>query len=192
VRVARALLALAVGAGLDGRWSTQVAAEDVSRHDDGMVLVSVGDPVARTVPVLAAWDEEVWDLAASAGEELLVGGRSIARNRAGALAASFVVPPGHPRFSASRLRSTWLVMHLAMGTRLPELARAAGLQGVTVLSDLLEFVPALDEDTALTILRGGRDALASSVGLIGRASDHRARAATGLGDCSPLRGRPGS
>ncbi|HEX3540468.1 MAG TPA: hypothetical protein VHT75_08505 [Acidimicrobiales bacterium] len=44
--------------------------------------------------------------------------------------------------------------HLAMGTRLPELARAAGLQGVTVLSDLLEFVPAVDDIDALMMLRG--------------------------------------
>jgi hypothetical protein len=103
---------------------------------------------------LAAWEEEVWDLAISAGEDFLVGGRSTARNRAGALAASFVVPLGHPRLSAPRLRSTWLVTHLALGTRLPELAHAAGMQGVTVLSDLLRFVPALDEGETLTMLRG--------------------------------------
>ena len=153
VRAARALLALGAGTGLDGRWSTRVSAEDVTRRN-GAVLVSTGDPTARTVPVLAAWEEEVWDLAASAGDEFLVGGRSTARNRAGALAASLVVPLGHPRLSAPRLRSTWLVTHLAMGTRLPELARAAGLRGVTVLSDLLEFVPALDEIDDLTMVRG--------------------------------------
>ncbi len=65
-----------------------------------------------------------------------------------------MVAHGHPKLSASRLRSTWLVTHLAMGTRLPELARAAGLQGVTVLSDLLPFVPAIDEATAVEMLRG--------------------------------------
>jgi hypothetical protein len=108
------------------------------------------------VPVLATWEDEVLDLAATAGEEFLVGGRSTSRNRAGALAASLVVGNGHPSFSAPRLRSTWLVTHLAMGTRLPELARAAGLQGVTVLSDLLAFVPALANDEALVALRGSR------------------------------------
>jgi hypothetical protein len=72
------------------------------------------------------------------------------------LSASLLVANGHPRFSASRLRSTWLTVHLAMGTRFPELARAAGLQGVTVLSDLLPFVPALDEAGARAILRGVR------------------------------------
>ena len=153
VRAARALLALGAGAGLDGRWVARVAAHDVT-SPDGAVLVRVGEPAARIVPVLASWEDEVLELALSAGNEFLVGGRSTARNRAGSLAASIVVAHGHPKFSASRLRSTWLVTHLAMGTRLPELARVAGLQGVTVLSDLLKFVPALDEALALEMLRG--------------------------------------
>ena len=154
-RAARALLALGVGAGLDGRWVARVSAVDVDAGD-GVVLVRVGEPAARVVPVLARWEDEVIDLTATAGDEFLVGGQSTARNRAGALAASIVVAHGHPRISASRLRSTWLVTHLGMGTRLPELARAAGLQGVTVLSDLLPFVPALSDDEAAELLRGVR------------------------------------
>jgi hypothetical protein len=154
-RAARALLALGAGAGLDGRWVAWVAAHHVTEFD-GTVLVRVGEPVARVVPVLAGWEREVLDLAATAGGEFLVGGRSTARNRAGALTASLVVGNGAPRFSASRLRSTWLVTHLAMGTRLPELALAAGLQGATVLSDLLPFVPAVDDDEALAMLRAAR------------------------------------
>jgi hypothetical protein len=120
----------------------------------GVVMVRVGEPASRIVPVLDRWEDEVARLAATAGDEFLVGGRSTARNRAGHLAASLVVPYSHPRLSASRLRSTWLVTHLTMGTRLPELARAAGLAGATVLSDLLAFVPALDEVEAREILRG--------------------------------------
>ena len=155
VRAARALLALGAGAGLDGRWVARVAAGDVQRVGDS-VFVEVGEPSARRVPVLACWESEVLDLAATAGAEFVVGGYSTSKNRAGALAAWLVVPNGHPRFSASRLRSTWLVTHLTLGTRLPELARAAGLQGVTVLSDLLPNVPALDEAEAATMLRGLR------------------------------------
>ncbi|HZQ86965.1 MAG TPA: hypothetical protein VFA83_19115 [Acidimicrobiales bacterium] len=152
-RAARALLALGAGAGLDGRWSTRVAREHVEVVD-GAVLVEVGEPAARVVPVLFEWEREVLDLAATACGEFLVGGRSTSRNRAGNLAASIVVAHGHPRLSAARLRSTWLVAHLAMGTRLPELARAAGLQGATVLSDLLGHVPALSEAEAVMMLRG--------------------------------------
>jgi hypothetical protein len=154
VRAARALLALGAGAGLDGRWVARVTVADVHTAD-GMTSVRVREPAARVVPVLAGWEDEVVDLVetARAGESL-VGGTSTARNRAGALAASLVVAHGHPRFSASRLRSTWLVTHLAIGTRLPELVKAAGLQGVTVLSDLLESVPRMDEARSAEMLRG--------------------------------------
>src|SRR5438445_289311 len=50
LRAGQALIALGAGAGLDGRWSTRVAAEDVTCRD-GIVFVRVGDPSARTVPV---------------------------------------------------------------------------------------------------------------------------------------------
>jgi hypothetical protein len=152
-RAARALLALGAGAGLDGRWVTRVAESDVS--DDGLgLLVHVGEPAARAVLVLAGWEEEVRELAATAGGEFLVGGLSRSRNRAGTLTASLEVPPGHPRLSAARLRSTWLLWHLRVGTRPPELAASAGLQGVTVLSDLLVNVPRMTEADTRHMLRG--------------------------------------
>jgi hypothetical protein len=155
LRAGWALIALGAGAGLDGRWSTRVSADDVVRRD-GVVLVRVGEPSARMVPVVARWEGMVVDLAGSAGDEFLVGGQSVAKNRAGNLAHMFKVGHGHPPLSAPRLRSTWLVHHLTVGTRLPELARAAGLDGITVLSDLLATVPGLDEAEAASMLRGGR------------------------------------
>ena len=151
-RAARALIALGAGAGLDGRWCTRVRAEDV--FVDSAVSIRVGDPAARLVPVLARWEAIVLDLATTAGGEYLVGGTSTSRNRASALTASLVVPPGHPKFSSARLRSTWLLSHLIAGTRLPELASAAGLRGITVLSDLLANVPPMDEQDSVQMLRG--------------------------------------
>ncbi len=50
------------GPGLDGRWVARVAAADVHRAA-GAVLVRVGEPAARVVPVLAGWEDEVVDLA---------------------------------------------------------------------------------------------------------------------------------
>jgi hypothetical protein len=155
LRAGQALVALGAGAGLDGRWSTRVAAEDVT-CGDGVVFVRVGEPSARVVPVLARWEQVIVDLAASARDEFLVGGRSLAINRAGDLARKFVVGHGHPKLSAPRLRSTWLVHHLTVGTRLPELARTAGMVGVTVLSDLLPDVAPMTEEQAAVMLRGGR------------------------------------
>jgi hypothetical protein len=153
LRAGRALIALGAGAGLDGRWVTRVTAGDVIRRD-GVVLVRVGEPVAREVPVLARWELEVLRLAATAEDQFLVGGHSLSRNRAGFLACKFQVAHGHPPLSGPRLRSTWLGHHLTIGTRLPELAKAAGLVGVTVLSDLLAEVPALDPQQAARMLRG--------------------------------------
>jgi hypothetical protein len=152
-RAGGALMALGCGVGLDGRWVAKVQAEDVVETAWG-VLVRVGEPSPRVVPVLASWEDHVLQLAATAGSEFLVGGHSMSKNRASALASTLVVGHGRPKFSASRMRSTWLVTHLAVGTRLPELARAAGLAGVTVLSDLLEFVAPLGEHDAAVALRG--------------------------------------
>lgn len=152
LRAGQALIALGAGAGLDGRWSTRVTATDVV-PTDGVVFVRVGEPVAREVPVLARWEPVVLQLAATAGAEFLVGGHSLSRNRAGFLACKFVTAHGHPALSAPRLRSTWLVHHLIVGTRLPELAQAAGLAGVTVLSDLLPNVPAMDQAQAARMLK---------------------------------------
>jgi len=112
--------------------------------------------MARVVPVLPRWESDVLELAATADHEFLVGGCSTSRNRASALTASLMVPSGHPKLSCARLRSTWLLWHLIAGTRLPELAAAAGLQGVTVLSDLLAKVPPMDERDAISMLRGER------------------------------------
>ena len=155
IRAARALLALGAGAGLDGRWVARVSAADVVVRS-GSVQVRVGEPSPRLVPVMAEWERDVLDLASTAGGCFLIGGRSTAKNRAGSLAASLEVGHGGPKFSAPRLRSTWLVHHLRLGTRLPELTRAAGLAGVTVVSDLLEHVVPVGEDEAAEMLRGRR------------------------------------
>jgi len=152
-RAARALLALGLGTGLDGRWATKVAACVVSASASS-VVVRVGEPAARGVVALAVWEDELVDLAATAGDEFLVGGHSTSTRRTGHLTDALVVPTGHPRLTPARLRSTWLVTHLRAGTRLPELCRAAGLQGVTVVSDLLEAVEPMTESAITAMLRG--------------------------------------
>ena len=150
---ARTLIALGAGAGLDGRWVTQIRARDVV-VDGAMTLVRVGPPSPRTLPVTVHWEQEVAELAATAGQEFLVGGSSVSRNRASELLSRIEIPPGHPRLSLSRLRSTWLCWHLTAGTRLRELVAAAGLQSTATLSDLFGFVPPLPEDDARCVLRG--------------------------------------
>ena len=152
-RAARAFLALGVGAGLDGRWVSKVGASDVTNTPDG-VLIKVGEPSAREVVCLRKWEHELCDLARTAGQDRLIGGRSSSANRISNLVDSLIVPTGHPKLAPARLRSTWLIHHIASGTRLPELCLAAGLKGVTVVSDLLEFIDTLDSTQATAMLRG--------------------------------------
>jgi hypothetical protein len=153
-RRATALIALGAGAGLDGRWSTRIRPGDLLRTPGGLV-VRVSPPNPRHVPVLASFASDLEWLLADPSHEVLVGGAYRERNRASDVAARLDPAPGLPRLSSGRLRSTWLVHHLTAGTRLPELAEAAGLVGVTVLSDLMAFIPRLSRDEADQQLRGG-------------------------------------
>jgi hypothetical protein len=53
----------------------------------------------------------------------------------------------------SRLRSTWLVSHLAANTPLPLIMTAAGLKTVRPLEDLLGFTPRYTDAAAARLLR---------------------------------------
>jgi hypothetical protein len=152
-RAARALLALGAGAGLDGRWAGKVRGTDVIQSPEA-VLVRVGPPSPRLVPVLARSEAELLDLAAMAGDELLVGPRSPHRNRLSYTRYRIESSQGTPTLSLSRLRTTWLVHHLTVGTRLPELTRAAGVHWLSHPSELLAHVLPLASDVAATMLRG--------------------------------------
>lgn len=151
-RAFQVLLALGLGAGLDGRWTGQVRGSDV-RASSGVILIDVPDPCARPVPVLAEWEDEVSRLAIQAGPGLLLGGepnKNLVSNRINQLELG----KDSPALASNRLRSTWLLAHIELGTRLPELAAAAGMQGVTALSDLLPLATLLGDPAAWRALRG--------------------------------------
>ena len=151
-RTFRSFLALGRGAGLDGRWNTKVRGTDIKRLQ-GVCVIDVPDPAARRVVALAEWEDELLELARTAGPELLIGG-TYNRNLANRRAASLDVGKDAPTLSPKRLRATWLLDHLERGTRLPELADAAGMKGITTLSDLLPHVSRLKAADARLELRG--------------------------------------
>jgi hypothetical protein len=153
-RASRALIALGAGAGLDGRWARKVCGTDVVRKG-WIVCVRVGAPSPRSIPVLAEWEDEICKLAEEAGEQYLVGGSTTHRNRTNDIASRFEDGHNHPKLASSRLRSTWIVTHLSMGTRLPELLYAAGTKRIETFDALLRYVPALDESAAARMLRVG-------------------------------------
>ncbi|MEO8423306.1 MAG: hypothetical protein ABI595_05250 [Actinomycetota bacterium] len=147
------LFLLGAGAGLDGRWARKVRGTDV-RRVDGVVLVRVGAPRPREVPVLKEYEEELLALAAEAGDGYLVGGHTTHRNRTNEIVARFEDGHHHPKLEPKRLRSTWIVTHLTLGTRLPELLAAAGTSRIETFDDLLRYVPAMDRRAAWRMLKG--------------------------------------
>jgi hypothetical protein len=152
-RVARSALALGAGVGLDGRWSMKVRGTDVVLEGD-VLIVNVCSPAPRIVPVLAEFEDELLELASLAGDDFLVGGEAKSKNKASRALARFESGPGRPRLNGSRARSTWLLRHLILGTRLPELAQAAGFANVSSLDELLPYVPAMSERDRYRMLRG--------------------------------------
>ena len=146
----RALVALGLGAGLDGRWNVHVTGNDVAECD-GLVTVTVGDPFARIVVVRGEFVDDVLALADDAGNGRLVAG-STSKNAAAKAAARVVIDQGHVSLSAKRLRSSWLVAHLVNRTPLPALLEAAGLKSLASLSDLVPFLKECDDPA--NFLRG--------------------------------------
>jgi hypothetical protein len=151
-RAAQAVFVLGLAAGLDGRWNLKIRGTDV-QIVAGAVCVNVPAPQPRLVPVRREFIELLRALAVC-GDELLTGRVQRGRNAAGNLQAGVQVSAGSPRLNAGRLRSTWIVRHLADGTRLPELLDAAGLTGLRTITSLLGFVEPLDVDERAKLLAG--------------------------------------
>ena len=152
-RGARALLALGLGAGLDGRWVSRIGPAQVQRRD-GFVTVAVPEPAARLVVVRAECESEVLDLAARAGSGVLLGRDSRARNRVADMVKRLRCPSGHPRLSPARLRSTWLVALLTEGVPVQVICESAGLAGIFTLSDLIPHLPPVSPEEHVRWLRG--------------------------------------
>jgi hypothetical protein len=144
-RAAEAIFVLGLGAGLDGRWIPRISSQNVIKTSDGCVLVRLESHI---VPCRARYVTRLLDLVDTSNGEFLIGGTSNDRNRFSNVQHSLVTDAQGLRLTAKRLRATWLVHHLAAGTRLPELMNAAGLQSVVVLSDLLPNVPAMAGESA--------------------------------------------
>jgi hypothetical protein len=152
-RIGLAIFLLGAGAGLDSQWFPSVRGCHVTPSGE-VVLVSVGPPHPRSVPVLARYAEALVLLAQHAGPDLLIGERQVGRNTANRLVAQLEVGPNHPRLLPTRLRATWLAHHLALGTRVPELLKAAGLATVARFDDLLHYVEPLSHRSFEPVLRG--------------------------------------
>jgi hypothetical protein len=135
-----AMLHLGLGAGCGPNDLRYVHGTDVEQTASG-VVVHIGGPRPRSVPVLAAHAEPLVHLAATVGDGLLIGGKPNRRAVTGEILAHLNTGHGAPDLDARRLRSTWLLRHLVAGTRLDVLVAAAGLRSLTSLEDLLPHMP---------------------------------------------------
>ena len=152
---ATAICACGFGGGLRRDEIATIRPADVISDDLGVAIV-VGGPGARTVPIVAAWEDELAAVAAAAIEDgadwLVTPGR---RSTDGRLIANLIrnCHPLRPRPDLQRMRSTWIVGHLAAGTLPGPLVAAAGVEGLFSLARYLDHVADIDPDVARRILR---------------------------------------
>jgi integrase len=152
---ASALVCLGAGAGLIGQELRHLRGADVVSRSGGL-LVLVSGSRARAVPALARFHEPLNAAAAFAAEGYLVGGSAPdRRNLSDALTVALCSDAGLPRLEAGRLRATWLV-ECAQLIGLDTFMQAAGVRCPQRLGDLVSYLPAVEEHTAIALLGGGR------------------------------------
>lgn len=153
-RNVRVIVALGAGAGLTAVDLMQIYPGHVV--DDGdKILVNVPGKRARTVPLIADWDDLLREALAEAepGMPFVLSTRG--KFRYGNAIADFLYTCNGEgtRPHCQRLRSTWFVDHLNARTPIKVLLAAAGVTEVSTLQRYLKFVAPVDADVAQTLLR---------------------------------------
>jgi integrase len=150
---ASALVCLGAGAGIVAGELRHVRGVDVVARAGG-VLVLIGGRRARSVPVLAGYQQPLLEAAAFAGERLIVGGREPERrNVTDELCRALSQDRSLPRLEPGRLRSTWLVA-CARQIGLGAFMQAAGISCSQRLGDLAAQLPAATEPQLVALLGG--------------------------------------
>lgn len=152
--VAHVLLALGLGAGLAAQEIAGVRIKDVTIDDEG-ILVHVTGKRARTVPVLSEWEPVLADLRGTKVAQesfLLIPDRTksfpnlitgFVRKSAGA----------QLRPQTQRMRATWVVTHLIVGTPVRALLKAAGVDSLEAFTRFVPFIPTMDATQERRVLR---------------------------------------
>lgn len=144
-RVSEVVLLLGLGCGLTGTETAAVCREDVSRRDGAVVVSVPGRVVAcREEHEDALW---AWVKRTDAGATVV----GVARLEPVLIAFN---KGFEPSLRLVRLRTTWMVSLLG---RVPfgVVMKGAGLSSVHPLQDALSHLPPVDEETMLSLLRGG-------------------------------------
>lgn len=151
---AAGLVCLGAGAGLIRGDLREARGTDVRRRPDGAVVVGVGPPRPRAVPVLERYQGPLLAAAGFAGDALICGGEDPGRrNLTNKVVSSLAGGGGLPRLDTSRLRATWLA---DCGDRLglATFMHAAGITCSQRLGDLVAGLEPGGEDEAVRLLGG--------------------------------------
>jgi hypothetical protein len=147
-RNARALLAIGLGVGLTSNEIQRLVGTDVRRVGNS-VVVQVTGKAPRDVPVLDLWAEEIWRPAQESGARpfFCPERRRITRRDV----IGFIERcsgDDAARFNVQRLRVTWIVHHLSVGTHLLSFEAMAGV-GAGQLVKYLRFASVEAEHSVL-------------------------------------------
>lgn len=161
-RALSAVVALGLGAGLDGRDQRLLRACDITEIDvagQPALLVAVPGPRPRTVVVRAGYEallREALTLHAEEGftsEDLLHGRDQQRQNVISAVTGHAVTATGTGiALSAARMRTTWLCAVACAPVPLAVLLTASGLTTARTLADLLPYCPPPPEQQVARLL----------------------------------------
>lgn len=148
-RDALVLLALGLGAGLTTRELLAVRSTDLEWRDE-ILHVFVWDTRPRLVPVLPQWTAPLVELTIDDDRDRW----SFRPGRQGVRSAQVTdfLHRGHQTdldVRPARMRTTWLLTHLASGTPPWELLRIAGLENLAALDRIARFLPTQPAPTPL-------------------------------------------
>jgi hypothetical protein len=136
---ARVLVALGLGAGLPTRDIATVRAIDVLGEGEEIRL---GGSAPRIVPVSDDWSDELYAITRMVADReapLFRPGVAWTKNVVTNFVKRSYVAAIRP--TTQRMRSTWLVQHLAAGTPMQDLLAAAGLSSMDALVRYEQFLP---------------------------------------------------
>ncbi len=135
----RAMFALGFGCGLAAGEMKAVTASCVHVHDDDLLAVRVLGANERCVPVLAGWADDLLVAVERRPTGALVSNSS-GKNTTNEPARWMRYTAGLPTFNTFRMRGTWAVEHLTLGTSLVELMRWMALGKVEALQPYYDQV----------------------------------------------------
>lgn len=151
------LLALGLGAGLKAKEMTGVRAGDVTIDGDGVLVRITQGESPRSVPMLVDWEapliEAVQAAQGRANQFLFMPLREESYIYRGV--TRFIQRTRFGRFpiTVTRLRTTWIIHHLTLGTPLRLLMDAAGFAKPENLGAYIPHLPTVDPERARCLLR---------------------------------------